>query len=139
MDGKDKKKSRKKTDDEKPIDVEIINPPEESTNPEAPTPEAQAPITSTTQLLAEIEKLWKEINLLEKKSEFIHNTNWLMVIVLFVGFLALLFSAFNSSAANEASLTTAIYNATSVVNQLTTEVNLIKGSLKSTSATSSGN
>ena len=97
--GEEKKKI--KDSDKKPEEIqegEIVDQPSENKeapeNPidEAPEQESTKPVVDTAPLLAEIEKLWKENAFLEKKVEFISNTNWLIVVVLFVGFLVLLFS-----------------------------------------------
>ncbi|HVA96774.1 MAG TPA: hypothetical protein VND99_03905 [Candidatus Acidoferrales bacterium] len=101
MNEEEKKKKHKVTIEGKPENAqegEIVADPSApneipaTEHEQAPEEEATPPVVDTSPILAEIEKLWKENRFLEKKVEFISNTNWLIVIVLFVGFLILLFS-----------------------------------------------
>lgn len=65
---------------------------------EAPKKEENSGLNfDSIKLLGRIDDVENKINLLEKALDFIKGTNWFILIVLFVGFLALLFSLISAS------------------------------------------
>lgn len=65
---------------------------------EAPKKEETSGLNfDSIKILGKIDTIENKISLLEKSLDFLKNTNWFILIVLFVGFLALLFSLISAS------------------------------------------